>query len=102
MATLVTKDEKRVKAIVALFQKVQKAISKEFLWILAIVIISFPVTLLLLFVLDIIAPGISAELEAEGIDIVDLALVLYVISGLGIYFIRMVVGAIAVLAKKQP
>lgn len=99
MASTLPKEEK---GIAAFLKKVQKFASKEFLWLIAVVFLSFPVTLLLLFLADIITPGISATLEADGIDIIDLALVLYVASALGIYFIRMVVSALKVLATKQP
>lgn len=98
----IAEEEKKLGPILKLFAKLQKLVAKEFLWIISIVLLSAPIGLLLLFLLDIIAPALTTELEqTEHVDILDIYIILYLVSGGGIYFIRVLVNAIRLMVAKK-
>lgn len=97
----IAEEEKKLGPILKLLAKLQKLVAKEFLWIIAIVLVSAPLALLLLFMLDLIAPQLNAELAKSNIDVLDVFIVLYLFSGVGIYFLRILVNAIRLMATKK-
>ncbi len=103
----------KLKKIAAALQKI---ISKEFLWMLFVLMISIPIALIGMYIIhfctDIVGEGttiVPQEVAAEFEEVASIIskkhptfMVLYGITVLGIYFSRMVIAAIKTqLANKK-
>ena len=82
---------------------VKKFISKEFLWVLFVLLLAMPVTAIAYYLIHkILSPAEIQELE-NALKNRPLYQVLYLLSIAGIYFSRAVIGALKGLtAKKKP
>lgn len=79
---------------------VKKFISKEFLWVLFIFILALPLALIIVYGIEKYTSKIVQESIIELLDGNPLFIGSYVFSIGGIYFSRMVVGAIKTLVEK--
>jgi len=84
-----------------LLKAIKKLIAKEFLWVLAVLLLSVPLSLLLnqaynRFATVEIKNAVAELLEGNSIDLAT-----YVVSIAGVYFTRMTVGAIQTVIKKE-
>lgn len=77
-----------------------KFFAKEFLWLLLSLVLALPLAFLWLSGLDIVSTDSDFN-QSEKIFVIELFLLAYVFSFVGIYLIRMVVGAIKILAGKE-
>ena len=71
--------------------------AREFLWLLLTIVLAVPLSFIWLTGLDVVADDPSFG-EEEKIFVMELFLVAYAVSFLGIYLIRLVVAAIKTLA----
>lgn len=84
-----------------LYATIKKAVAKEFLWILLVLGISIPLALILQYIISLDAKILNAKIAEDLQDLENIIApnqpafwVLYTITVAGIYFTRMVVGAI--------
>ena len=84
-----------------LYATIKKAVAKEFLWMLLVLGISIPLALILQYIISKDAKILSAELAKDLNDLENILApeqpafwVLYTITVAGIYFTRLVAGAI--------
>ena len=90
---------------------VQKALAKEFLALLVIIVLAFPVAFLITYITAHFAQGDinqvfegllsddSTNADADGGKYSFI--IIYIISAIGLYFVRMVIGSINVLVQKK-
>lgn len=75
----------------------KKLFAREFLWLLLAIILAVPLSFLWLTGLDIVSADRSFS-EDEQIFVIELFLLAYAVSFVGVYIVRFVVGAIKALA----
>lgn len=75
-----------------------KFLAKEFLWFLATLVLAIPLALVWLVGMDVVSRERSFT-EDEQIFVIELFLLAYAISFVGIYVTRIVVGSIKKLAQ---
>ena len=87
---------------------VKKAISKELLWLLFVLIISIPIALIIAYVVSSEAEILNKQLSRDLEDISEIIThqrpaftLIYTICVVGIYFSRMVVNAIKTLVNDK-
>lgn len=78
----------------------KKVVAREFLWLLATLVIALPLAFLFLVAMDIVAER-SHFSEREKIFVLDLFFVAYLVNFIGIYLIRGIVLAIKTLATAK-
>ena len=76
----------------------KKTIAREFLWLLATIVLAFPLAYLFLGAMNIVAARDSFS-NSEKIFIDELFVVAYIFNFIGVYLIRMVVAAIKTIAS---
>jgi hypothetical protein len=91
------KDEGILKKV---FAAIQKLFAKEFLWILFLLILGLPMGLILTFVIQHFASTEVRNIIQEIIKNTPLFIACYLLSLIGFYFTRIIVGAIEMLVKK--
>lgn len=79
----------------------KKFFAKEFLWLLLTLVLALPLTFLLLTGMDIVSKERSF-VDQEKVFVIELFLLAYAVNIGGIYLVRMVIGAIKVLATQPP
>ena len=88
---------------------VQKALAKEFLALLLVLILAFPVALLITYVTAYFALGdtsvifeslLSDDTNESGAGEYSFV-ILYFISAIGLYFVRLILGSIKVMVNKD-
>ena len=78
-----------------------KTIAREFIWLIAALLLAIPLAFIFLIVMDIVSAQSSGFSEEEKIFILDLFVLAYLFSFLGIYLFRFVVMAIKTLAAPE-
>lgn len=84
-----------------LFTAIKKLFAKEFLWILFVLILGLPLGLLLTYIIQHFASAAVLHVINEIIQTTPLFIACYLMSLVGIYFTRTVVGAIDVMVNKS-
>ncbi len=92
------KEEGKIKK---LFAAIKKLLSKEFLWLLCVALIALPLGLLATRFVESYASESQQELIGDFLDGKPLFLGCYLLSMLGVYFTRTIVGSIKTLTKKS-
>ncbi len=93
--------KKQAGTIEKLLKGIKKLLAKEFLWIFAIVLVSFPMTLIHYYLLTKYgAVGLLNALH-EIFEDSGLFLGLYSLNVIGLYFSRTLLGAIKTLSKAK-
>lgn len=102
---------KELSGIAKLVGTIQKALAKEFLALLVILILAFPVALLITYITAYFAPGhtnvvfdglLSENSNDSAADGGKYSfIIIYIISAIGLYFVRMILGSIKVLVQKD-
>ncbi len=90
---------------------IKKTLAKEFLSLLVILILAFPIALLITYVTAYFAKGetnvifeglLSDSASNSSVDGGKYSfIIIYIISAVGLYFVRMILGSIKVLVKKD-
>lgn len=93
---LAAEDSKLMKIVKA----IKKAVAKEFVWIVLIVILAFPLAYMLEKDLEQRAPAFLSALQ-NAFKGTGTFMILYVICAAGLYFSRMVMGAIRTIVKSK-
>ena len=78
----------------------KKLIAQEFLWLLIALVLSVPLAFLFLVCLDL-STGNTDFSETEKIFIIQLFLIGFAISFVGIYLMRFIVAALKTMAKGE-
>ncbi len=108
MSATNTGDTKKVMAEAGKLKKiiaiVKKTLSKELLWVLVILLISIPATLIMSYLLWSVSIDLSEVFSIITDGHYPSFVILYIICAIGIYFSRIVASAIKVQFenKKQP
>ena len=84
-----------------LLKAIKKGVAKEFLWVLAILLLSVPLSLVLKYGYDKLATIEIKNTVTEILEGNSMALASYMVSIAGIYFTRMTMGAIQTVLKKE-
>ena len=84
-----------------LLASIKKLFAKEFLWILFILILGLPLGLTFTFTIQKFASAVVLDVIKEIIQTTPLFIACYLFSLVGIYFTRMVVGAIEMMVNKS-
>jgi hypothetical protein len=77
----------------------KKAIAREFLWFVVIVILAAPLAFFFLNALNLVAAG-DVFTENEKTFIAELFLLAYIFNFVGLYLVRLIVLAIQVLSAR--
>lgn len=72
--------------------------AKEFLWLVVTLVLALPIAFLWLMGLDVVSADDDFT-DDENIFVIELFLLAYAVGVLGIYLLRMIAGAIKVLAQ---
>lgn len=83
-----------------LFASIKKLISKEFLWVLVVLLLGLPLALILTYLFETHASEEMLVMTKKILEGNPLFIGAYMICLGGIYFTRMVVGAIKTATKK--
>ncbi|MDO5968955.1 hypothetical protein Q4Q35_03970 [Flavivirga aquimarina] len=98
MSTLPAIDTKKMKAeagkLKKILEAVKKALSKELLWVLFIVLLGIPVTLIVAYLISLTSIDLSGVFSIITEDLYPSFVVLYIACVIGIYFSRIVALAI--------
>ena len=96
-ATL-TKEEGKLKKV---FAEIKKFFAKEFLWVLFVLLLALPISLIITYVMETyLSEAIKTDID-DLLDGIPPGVVAYAISLAGIYFTRAVVAAIKTVTDKS-
>jgi len=81
---------------------IAKFFAKEFLWVVLVLVIALPLSALFVYLIQAIngTGGLKSELNNIASD-VPFIVISYIYASAGIYFTRIVVSSISVIAKKN-
>jgi hypothetical protein len=87
--------------LMKLFKVIKKLFAKEFLWILLILLLALPIALIITYVLEAYGPEVFLITINKLLEGKPIFIVAYGVSIAGIYFSRIVLGAIKTLTNKS-
>lgn len=94
---LLAKEEGKLKKLLV---AIKKLFAKEFLWVLLVLLLGLPLALIITYILETYASEQILEMTTKILKDKPLFMGAYLLSLVGIYFTRTVVGAIHLLTNK--